>query len=157
VTPHAQAKAPGATIVALALRALVILNTVSLLFVSAVHLFGVQIQLGFGVFTEPPILAAGIVEGLCGVVFAVALFAILTRQTWQWGMTLAANIVGALGYILGLISTRDGTTPFNYADHRVMLALFAIGLILLALPVGREALASGERAPRNVPSPVTHP
>jgi hypothetical protein len=145
------------TLVTVALRILVVFDTLSLLLVSAVHLFGARIPLGLGIFTEPPILAAGIVEGLCGMVFAVALFAILTRQTWQWGMTLAAHLVGALGYILGLVFTRNGTTHFNYADHRVMLALFAIGLLLLALPVGREALAGGARAPHNVPLPAAHP
>jgi hypothetical protein len=134
---------PGRALVGHTLRILVVFDTVSLLFVSAVHLVGARIPLGFTTFVEPPILAAGIVEGLCGVVFAVALLAMLTRQTWQWGAILTAHIVGALGYLLGLFSTlRGGTTPFNSADHRVMLALFALGIVLLALPAGRSALAS---------------
>lgn len=127
----------GRTWVGLALRILVAFDTVALLFVSGVHLLGAHIPLGFTTFVEAQILPAGIVEGVCGVVFAVALFALLTRQAWQWGITLAAHIVGMLGYILGLVSTRNGTTPFNYADHRVMLALFAIGIVLLCLPAGR--------------------
>ena len=128
----------GRAWVGLALRILAAFDTVALLFASGVHLLGARIPLGFTTFVEPQILAAGIVEGICGVVFAVALFALLTRQAWQWGVTLAAHIVGALGYILGLVSTRNGTTPFNYADHRVMLALFAIGIVLLYLPAGRR-------------------
>ncbi len=132
-----QSATPGHALVRLALRILVVFDTLALFFAGAVHLFGATIPLGFTTFTETRILYAGIVEGVCGVVFAVALFAMLTQQTWQWGATLAAHIVGALGYLLGLFSTRNGTTPFNAADHRVMLALFAIGLILLFLPAGR--------------------
>lgn len=152
----AQNATSGRALVGLALRILVIFDTVALLFVGVVHLFGAQIPLGFTTFTEQPILYAGIVETICGVIFAVALFAMLTRQSWQWGMTLAAHIVGALGYILGLYSTRDGTTPFNYADHRVMLALFAVGLILLILPAGRAALASGAQTSGDAALPATH-
>lgn len=126
-----------AALVPMALRVLVAFDTVALLFASGVHLIGAHIPLGFATFAEAQILPAGIVEGICGVVFAVALFAALTQQAWWWGATLAAHGVGALGYLLGLFATSNGTTPFNYADHRVMLALFAIGIILLLLPAGR--------------------
>jgi hypothetical protein len=126
------------------LRALVVFDTLALLFASFVHLFGARIPLGFAVFVEPVILPAGIVEGIAALTFIVALVAIATRRAWS--MTLAAHITGATGYIAGLIFTLRGTTPFNAADHRLMLALFALGLLLLALPAGRAALATTARA-----------
>ena len=134
--------APWRTLAGGLLRALVVFDTLALLFASLVHLFGARIPLGFAIFVEPVILPAGIVEGIAALTFLVALIAIVARRAWVWPVTLAAHITGAIGYIAGLIFTISGTTPFNAADHRMMLALFALGLVLLALPAGRAALTA---------------
>ncbi|HEU0026835.1 MAG TPA: hypothetical protein VFQ25_06930 [Ktedonobacterales bacterium] len=138
-----QASVPGRAIVAIVIRVLAVFDAAALLFAGIVHLVGVQIPLGAAVFEEPPIIPAGVVEGLAGVVFVVALYAMLTGKTWAWGITLAAHLFAIAGFLLGLYATRLGTTPFNYDYHRVMLAVFVVGLILLLLPAGRAALAYG--------------
>ncbi|HEX9039226.1 MAG TPA: hypothetical protein VF808_19760 [Ktedonobacterales bacterium] len=146
-----QMGAPGRALAATLIRALVVFDTLALFFTSIVHLLGARIPLGFAEFVEPAILPAGIVEGITALVFLAALYAMLTRRAWAWGITLAAHITGSADYIAGLIFTIRGTTPFNAADHRVMLALFAVGLLLLALPAGRVALAVRAR-PGSPPS-----
>ena len=125
------------------IRVLAVFDAVALLFAGIVHLVGARIPLGFAVFEEPPIIPAGVVEGLAGVVFVVALFALLASKPWAWRITLAAHLFAIVGFLLGLYATRLGTTPFNYEYHRVMLVVFVVGLILLALPAGRAALAYG--------------
>jgi hypothetical protein len=58
-------------------------------------------------------------------------------------MTVGAHLFAIAGFLLGLWATRFGTSPFNYGYHRVMLALFVAGLVLLLLPIGRAALGRG--------------
>jgi len=135
-----QASAPGRAPIAIVIRALAVFDAIALLFAGIVHLVGARIPLGNAVFAEPAILPAGIVEGLAGVIFVVALFAIFTRARWAWGATLTAHLFAIAGFVVGLVATRAGTTPFNYDYHRVMLAVFIVGLILLALPAGRATL-----------------
>ena len=131
--------------VATAIRILVVFDAAALLFAGIVHLFGASLALGIGTFDEPPILPAGIVETLAGVLFVIAAYAIFARQTWAWGMTLAAQLFAIAGFIVGILSTLRGTTPFNFFYHRVMLVIFVIGLILVLIPAGREALRFGAR------------
>lgn len=135
-----QAMSPGRDAIAAILRVLVIFDAVALLFAGIVHLVGASIALGVGVFDEPPILPAGIVESVAGVLFVVAAYAIFARQTWAWAMTLAAHLFAVAGFIVGILATMSGTTPFNYGYHRVMLVVFVVGLILLLIPAGRAAL-----------------
>jgi hypothetical protein len=138
-----QASAPGRTALAAILRILVVFDAAALLFAGIVHLVGASIPLGVATFDEPPILPAGIVESLAGVLFVVAAYAIFARQSWAWGMTLAAHLFAILGFIVGILATLNGTTPFNTIYHRVMLAVFTVGLILLLIPLGRAALHGG--------------
>ena len=138
---------PGREAMATILRVLVVFDAVVLLFAGIVHLFGASIALGVGVFDEPPILPAGIVETLAGVLFVIAAYAIVARQTWAWGMTLAAQLFAIAGFVVGILSTLRGTTPFNYDYHRVMLAVFVVGLILVLIPAGQAALRGGRDRP----------
>lgn len=143
-----QASAPGRapiTIMTIVIGALAVFDAIALLFAGIVHLVGARIPLGSAVFDEPPIIPAGIVEGLAGVFFVVAVFAIVTGRTWAWGGALAAHLFAIAGFVIGLVATRGGTTPFNYDYHRVMLGIFVVGLILLLLPAGRAALGYGKR------------
>ena len=135
-----QTSLPGREAMATILRVLVVFDAVALLFAGIEHFFGASIALGIGTFVEPPILPAGIVETLAGVLFVIAAYAIFTRQAWAWGMTLAAHLFAIAGFIVGILSTLRGTTPFNAGYHRMMLAVFVVGLILVLIPAGRAAL-----------------
>lgn len=143
------ATTPGRAAVASILRVLIVFDAVALLFAGIVHFTGASIALGVGVFDEPPLLPAGIVETLAGVLFVVAAYAIVARQSWAWAMTLAAHLFAIAGFIVGILSTLRGTTPFNYGYHRVMLVIFVVGLILVLIPAGREALRFGARRGNN--------
>ena len=138
-----QASSPVRSTVTAAVRILVVFDAAALLFAGIVHLVGARIPLGGATFIEPPIIPAGVVESLAGVVFVVAGYALFARRAWAWAITLAAHLFAIAGFLLGLWATRLGTTPFNYDYHRVMLAVFVVGLILLLLPAGRAALAYG--------------
>lgn len=129
-----------------AVRILLIFDTVALLFAAALHVDGASIPLGSAVFHEPQIVPAAIVEGLAGVIFAVSAYSAVAGRDWAWISAICAHIFAILGFILGLIATSGGTSPFNFTYHRVMLAIFVAGLILLLLPVGGAALG---RRPRN--------
>jgi uncharacterized membrane protein len=128
-----------------AIRILIVFDTVALLFAATIHVNGAQIPLGAATFVEPQIVPAAVVEGLAGVIFALSAYAVFTRQTWAWWSAIVAHAFAIAGFLLGLVSTRNGTSPFNYDYHRVMLAIFVIGLIVLLLPVGREALGRVSR------------
>lgn len=141
-----QASAAGRAIVATVMTVLAVFDAVALLFAGIAHLVGARIPLGAGVFEEPPIIPAGVVESLAGVVFVVALYALLARKAWAWGITLAAHLFAIVGFLIGLYATRLGTTPFNYYYHRGMLAVFIVGLIILLLSAGRDALGHNEQS-----------
>ncbi len=134
---------PGRTIGTVAgavLRALLPFDAVALLFAGIVHLVGARIPLGVAVFDEPPILPAGIVEGLAGLIFVLATYAVFARSTWAWSAALGAHLFAIAGFLLGIWATRTGTTPFNHTYHFVMLAVFVVGLVLLLTPGARAAL-----------------
>lgn len=136
---------PAISAMVIALYVLVVFDATALLFAGIVHLVGARIPLGVAVFVEPPIIPAGIVEGLAGVIFVVALYAMLSDKAWAWGSALAAHLFAIAGFLIGLYATQSGTTPFNYYYHRVMLGVFIVGLLALLLPAGRDALAHRER------------
>jgi hypothetical protein len=131
---------------AAAIRVLVVFDALALLFAGIVHLVGARIPLGGTSFVEPPILPAGIVESAAGLLFVVAAYAIFEARGWAWAMALAAHLFAIAGFVVGLVATRLGTTPFNYGYHRVMLAVFVAGLLLLLTPPARAALARGRQA-----------
>lgn len=126
-------------------RVLVVFDAVALLFAGIVHLVGARIPLGFAVFVEPPIVAAGIVESLAGVLFVVAAYTVFAGRASAWGWTLGAHMFAIAGFVLGIVATRTGTTRFNHNYHYVMLAVFIIGLLVLLLPGTRAAMARSSR------------
>ncbi len=136
--------APRRATVAIVIRVLVVFDAAALLFAGTVHLVGARIPLGAAAFKEPPIIPAGIVEGLAGVIFVVALYASLAGKTRVWGSTLAAHLFAIAGFLVGIWATRRGTNPFNHDYHIVMLAVFVLGLILLMTPGTRTALDGGK-------------
>ncbi|HEX5503982.1 MAG TPA: hypothetical protein VFW96_15255 [Thermomicrobiales bacterium] len=72
----------------------------------------------------------------------------LARSGRAWSSALAAHLFAVAGFLLGLVATRTGTTPFNHDYHLVMMAVFVLGLLpktalgagLLATPGARAAL-----------------
>lgn len=143
-----QTSTPRRPVIARVFRLLVVFDTVVLLFAAALHVQGVRIPLGSAVFDEPQIVPAAIVEGLAGVIFAVAAYAVFTDRHWAWLMTLFAHVFAVLGFLLGIFATRNGTSPFNRVYHLVMLAIFIVGLALLLTPTMRAALGRGNRGPQ---------
>jgi hypothetical protein len=130
------------------MRGLVVFDTVALIVVALMHVNGVRIPLGSAVFDEPQIVPAAIVEGLAGVFFAVSAYAVFAGTRWSWPMTIFAHIFAIVGFIVGIAATSGGgaaDTPFNYVYHRVMLAVFVIGLALLLLPGVRAAMNHDDR------------
>jgi hypothetical protein len=119
------------SVAATLLRILIPFDTVALLFAGIVHLVGARIPLGVTTFVEPAILPAGVVETLAGLFFIWATAMLWAGRRSAWMAALVAHLVAIAGFLLGLYSTRNGTTPFNHAYHWVMLALFVIGLIAL--------------------------
>jgi hypothetical protein len=141
---------PRRSVAGSALRALIPFEAVALLFAGVVHLVGARIPLGAVVFDEPPIIPAGIVEGMAGVIFVVATYAVLAGRPWAWPGALAAHLFAIAGFLLGIAATRNGTTPFNRDYHFVMLAVFVVGLILLLTPGGRAVQGGGTRGAESV-------
>lgn len=140
-----ETRTPRQPIMVTVFRILAAFDTVALLFAASLHVAGVRIPLGSAVFEEPQIVPAAIVEGLAGLIFAVAAYAIFANKRWAWPMTLFAHGFAILGFVVGIFATRNGTSPFNHVYHYVMLAIFVIGLALLLTPIGRAALGRGNR------------
>lgn len=144
-----ETSAPRRPIMVTVFRILAAFDTVALLFAASLHVAGVRIPLGSAVFEEPQIVPAAIVEGLAGVFFAIAAYAIFAGRRWAWPMTLFAHGFAILGFLVGIFATRNGTSPFNHVYHYVMLVIFVIGLALLLMPMSREALGRGNREVRH--------
>ncbi len=134
----------------IALYLLMVFDAIALLFAGIVHLMGASIPLGVAVFMEPPLIPAGVVETLVGVIFVVSLYAMFTAKGWAWGSALGTHIFAIAAFLFGLYATRGGTTLFNYDYHRTMLGVFVVGLILLLLPLGRAALAHGAQGSNRI-------
>lgn len=139
-TPKIETKSPHKTALAQAIRALVVFDTVALLFAAALHVGGARIPLGSAVFVEPQIVPAAIVEGLAGLLFAATAYAALTNKYWTWPMAIFAHGFAIAGFLLGIWATRNGTSPFNAIYHRVVLVVLVAGLALLLTPAARAAL-----------------
>jgi hypothetical protein len=146
--PKAPGKTPGIeatpptrqTTLGTVIHILVVFDAVALLFAGIVHLVGAHIPLGAVVFDEPPILPAGIVESVAGLIFVWAAYTVFVARARAWTATLVAHLFAITGFLVGIYATRLGTTPFNALYHRVLLAVFVAGLLLVLLPAGRVAL-----------------
>lgn len=124
--------------VTIVISVLIVAETITFLLATLLHL-GVPAPLGF---TQPLIIPAAIVEGLCALFLAMSAYAIFTGKTWAWRVTLAAHIFAVAGVLLGILATTRspaGGEP-NFIYHRVILVVLIIVLILLATPSARVAL-----------------
>lgn len=145
-TPVIETKPPRKTVLVMAIRVLTVFDTMALLFAAALHVGGARIPLGSVVFVEPQIVPAAIVEGLAGLIFAVTVYAVFTNQRWTWPMAIFAHGFAIAGFLLGILATLNGTSPFNATYHRVMLVVFVAGLALLLTPAARAALGRDKRS-----------
>src|SRR3989442_13937137 len=80
---------------------LIVGEAITFLLATLLHL-GVPLPLGI---SEPRIIPAAIVEGLCGLFLAVSAYAVLTHKTWAWWVAIAAHTFAVAGGLLG------GTPP----------------------------------------------
>jgi hypothetical protein len=125
------------TTVVTMITVLMVAETVTFLFAALMH---VGIPLGF---SEPRIIPAAIVEGLCGLLLAVSACAVVARTTWAWGSALAAHLVAVAGVLLGIIALALGAGPSTMANtiyHRVILGVLVVVLVGLSTRAARAAL-----------------
>jgi len=125
------------TAVVTLISVLMVGETVTFLFAALLHL---GIPLGF---SEPRILPAAIVEGLCGLLLGVSTYAVFARMRLAWGAALTAHLVAVAGVLLGIISLALGLGPSTVANtiyHRVILGVLVLVLLLLATPAARAVL-----------------
>ncbi|HKF35630.1 MAG TPA: hypothetical protein VKB35_01920 [Ktedonobacteraceae bacterium] len=125
------------TTVVTVITVLMVAEAVTFLLAALLH---VGIPLGF---SEPRIIPAAIVEGLCGLFLAVSTYAVVARTTWAWGAALAAHLVAVAGVLLGIIALALGGGPSTMANtiyHRVILGVLIVVLVGLSTPAARAAL-----------------
>lgn len=93
--------------------------------------------------SEPRIVLATIVEGLCALALLLGAYGVLARRPWGWRAARGACILAILGVLLGTVSLAVGAGPrtqFNDLLHVVMLVLLLGGL---ALSSAKGSAASG--------------
>lgn len=132
------------TIVVTVISVLMVVEAITFLLAALLHL-GVQFPLGF---SEPRIIPAAIVEGLCAIFLAVSAYAVFARKTWAWWVAIAAHAFAVAGVLLGITALALGLAPSTVANtiyHRVILAVLVAVLALLATPGARAALGRGHR------------
>jgi fluoride ion exporter CrcB/FEX len=125
------------TTVVTVITVLMVAEAVTFLLAALLHL-GIPVGL-----SEPRIIPAAIVEGLCGLFLAVSTYAVVARTTWAWGSALAANLFAIAGVLLGITALALGAGPSTEANtiyHRVILGVLIVVLVLLATPAARAAL-----------------
>lgn len=105
---------------------------------------GIPVPLGF---SEPRLIAAAIVEGLCWLFLSVSLVALFAHTRWAWTGVLAAHLFAIAGVILGIFATsRSGAGgEANFIYHRAILVVLLVVLILLVLPGVRASLDQRKR------------
>ncbi len=111
--------------------------------VGEVVIFFFAALLHTGLIGVPPLLAAMIVEGLCGIACVVSAYAVFTNRRWARKTAIIVQVFILAAVLLGIIAlTRSPglRTPLNVGLHAIMLALIVMGLALLAIPGTRGAL-----------------
>ena len=119
-----------------AISILIIAEAITFLLAALLHV-GVPIPLGF---SEPQIIPAAVVEGLCGLLLAVSVYALFAGKAWARRMAIAAHIFAVAGVLLGIVvlSLRGSlSTEANTFYHRTILVVLIVTLVLLATPGAR--------------------
>ena len=137
------------TTVVTVISVLIVLEAITFLLATLLHL-GIQFPLGF---SEPRIIPAAIVEGLCGIFLAVSAFALFVRKTWAWWGAIAAHAFAVAGVLLGITALALGLGPSTVANtiyHRTILGVLVVVLALLASPGARAALGRSQKEGREM-------
>ena len=131
------------TTVVTVISALIVVEAITFLLATLLHL-GIPIPLGF---SEPRIIPAAIVEGLCALLLSLSAYAVFARKTWAWRVAVAAHIFAVLGVLLGIYATSRGPgDEANFIYHSVILVVLVIVLALLATPGARAALGRSNQS-----------
>lgn len=118
---------------------LTILEALAFLIAAALHL-GLTVPLGLMQLTEPRIIPAAIVEGLCGTFLAIAAYAAFTRKVWARRLTLAAHAFALAGVALGTVALAVDAGPRTVGNdiyHGVMVFTLGMGMFLLQWSTAR--------------------
>ena len=124
---------------------LMVLEAVTFLLAAMLHL-GIQFPLGF---SEPQIIPATVVEGLCGIFLAVGAYAVFVRKSWAWQGAVAAHVFAVAGVLLGITALALGAGPstqVNTIYHRTILVVLVLVLALLLTPGARAELGASHRS-----------
>jgi len=133
----------GTTVVTV-ISVLMVLEAITFLLAAMLHL-GIQFPLGF---SEPQIIPATIVEGLCGIFLAVGAYAVFAHKSWAWQGAVAAHVFAVAGVLLGITALALGAGPSTEANtiyHRTILVVLIVVLALLLTPGARAELGASHR------------
>ena len=120
---------------------LMTLNTALFVFGAIQHV-GVEI----GLFHEPVIVPAAIVESVCAVSLLWGLWAVFRGSPAFWRIAFTGNLIALCGVLLGIVALEAGRGPRTISNdnlHRAMLTL--IGLSLMALFIARSFPSFGKK------------
>ena len=96
-----------------------------------------------GPLHEPVIIGATVVEMLCGLALVWGVAAVLKGSPRAWRRALIANLIVIGGVAFGMVALGLGAGPRTASNdlyHKIMLALAAASIVILALPSGRTVL-----------------
>lgn len=113
-------------------------SNAALFFFGAVQHAGVAL----GPFYEPVIIAAAIVESVCGIALLFGGSALLRNWKKSWGIALTGNLVALAGVALGIVALALGAGPRTASNdlyHRIMLVLIAAATLVLLLQSRNDA------------------
>ncbi len=136
-----------------ALEILGVVNAAAFLGASVIH-FGYEIPLGFMTLADAALPQAAVAEGVIGVAFLVAAFAVFARRTWAWGGTLAAYLLAVVGVLIGLgvsVGDPDLSSSPNFLFHLSILPVVVVGLLFLMTRAGRAGLGKASAVLRVSP------
>jgi hypothetical protein len=110
-----------------------------------VFFFGAVLHSGvvIGPFHQPHILPATIVEVLCGLALTWAAIELFKGWSSAGRVALTANLIASAGIFLGVLpgALRHRTWPSIALDHRVMLILIGVSLLILLLNRMKDPIA----------------
>ena len=122
------------------------LEAITFLVAALLHA-GLTIPLGFIQLSEPRIIPAAIVEGLCGTFLAAAAYAAFARRASAWRLTLAAHAFALSGVALGTVALAVGAGPRTVGNdiyHGVVTFTLGMGMFLLQRPFARGSSTNRE-------------
>jgi len=106
------------------------ISNAALFFFGAVQHLGIAI----GPFHEPRIIAAAVVETICGISLAWGASFIFNHPLANWGLPLISNLVALSGVLLGMAALAAGRGPRTASNdlyHHIMLALIGASVVVL--------------------------